>query len=121
MKVRRVITGTTDSGAAVITDDLVEPITVGLMPGAEFHAGGGADSAQQLPNNGHQPQTNGWFPRSNGHRFACVTIGPDAAVAPDLDLIAGINEIAEKLPGMVEVLEPDHPGMHTTDTIDYAV
>jgi len=25
------------------------------------------------------------------------------------------------LPGMVEVLELDHPGMHTTDTVDFDV
>ena len=27
----------------------------------------------------------------------------------------------EKLPGMLACLEPDNPGMHTTDTIDFEV
>ena len=34
---------------------------------------------------------------------------------------AALRELAEKLPGMAEVMEPDHPGMHTTDTIDFDV
>ena len=28
------------------------------------------------------------------------------------------SEVDEKLPGLLDVLEPDNPGMHTTDTID---
>jgi quercetin dioxygenase-like cupin family protein len=28
-------------------------------------------------------------------------------------------EIEEKWPGMADHMEPDNPGMHTTDTIDY--
>ncbi len=36
---------------------------------------------------------------------------------PDLDIPAALAEIDRKLPGLGEVLEPDHPGMHRTDTI----
>src|SRR5579864_6137794 len=32
---------------------------------------------------------------------------------------AAVEELQQKLPGMVEVL--DHPGMHTTDTVDFDV
>jgi quercetin dioxygenase-like cupin family protein len=30
-----------------------------------------------------------------------------------------LDELRQKLPGMLEVLEPDSPGMHTSDTIDF--
>ncbi len=40
-------------------------------------------------------------------------------MAKDLDMDAAISELNEKLPGLGEPLEPDHPGMHTTATIDY--
>lgn len=40
---------------------------------------------------------------------------------PDLDIPAALAEIDRKLPGLGEVLEPDHPGMHRTDTIDYEI
>jgi hypothetical protein len=34
---------------------------------------------------------------------------------------SALEEMQEKLPGMIDVLEPDHPGMHTTDTVDFDV
>ena len=30
-------------------------------------------------------------------------------------------EVNQKLPGMMDVLEMDNPGMHRTDTVDYLV
>ena len=42
-------------------------------------------------------------------------------VLPDGVTPETITEEAEaKLPGMLEHMEPDSPGMHTTDTIDFA-
>ena len=50
------------------------------------------------------------------------TLGPQGVGLPaDFDLEAGIAEVGQKLPGMIEVLEPDNPRMHTTDTIDFVV
>jgi hypothetical protein len=47
-------------------------------------------------------------------------IPPDSVVWPkDLDLPAAHKEVEEKLPGMNALMERDHPGMHTTDTIDF--
>jgi hypothetical protein len=31
------------------------------------------------------------------------------------------EEIRQNLPGLLDGLEPDHPGMHTTDTVDFDV
>ena len=42
-------------------------------------------------------------------------------VPADLDLQAAQAELEEKLPGVLAYLEPDNPGMHTTDTIDFEV
>jgi len=36
-----------------------------------------------------------------------------------LDVTGVIRELNEKLPGLGEHVEPDHPGMHRTATIDY--
>jgi quercetin dioxygenase-like cupin family protein len=50
------------------------------------------------------------------------TLGPDRVGLPsDFDLNAGIAEVGQKLPGMIEVLEPDSPGMHATDSVDFVV
>jgi hypothetical protein len=35
------------------------------------------------------------------------------------DTNAALQEAKEKLPGIVGYLEPDHPGMHSTDTNDF--
>jgi mannose-6-phosphate isomerase-like protein (cupin superfamily) len=122
MDIRRIVTGHSTAGATVVSDERVAPITAGLMPGAEFHALWGNDYAPTLPSAGDRPDAKGWFPPAGGFRFAFVTLGPDAVGFPaDFDLEAGIAEVAQKLPGMVEVLEPDNPGMHTTDTIDFVV
>jgi mannose-6-phosphate isomerase-like protein (cupin superfamily) len=122
MDIRRVVTGNTPAGAAVVTDERIEPITVGLMPGAEFHAIWGSDTRPSLPADGGAPEVKTWFPPPDGFRFGVVTLGPDRAGLPaDLDLAAALAELDQNLPGMAEVLEPDHPGMHTTDTVDYVV
>jgi mannose-6-phosphate isomerase-like protein (cupin superfamily) len=122
MQVRRIVTGQTAEGAAVVSDKPIPPITVGLMPGAEFHALWGSDAPVPLPSGGEAPEAKGWFPPAGGLRFGLVILGPDsAAVGADFDLEAGIAEVAQKLPGMVEVLEADNPGMHTTDTIDFVM
>jgi len=43
------------------------------------------------------------------------------AAPENIDFTAALQEAAEKLPGLTEVLEPDHPGMHTTLTVDFEV
>ncbi len=46
-----------------------------------------------------------------------VGTGPPA----DLDMAAAIAEVNQKMPGFMDVLETDNPGMHRTDTVDYIV
>lgn len=60
------------------------------------------------------------FPAGRRFPFGLFTLAPDGASIPDdLDMEAAISKLNEKLPGLGEPLEPDHPGMHTTATIDY--
>jgi mannose-6-phosphate isomerase-like protein (cupin superfamily) len=68
-----------------------------------------------------------YFPAVGGYRFGLVTFPPacDAAegrrASASLDRPATLAEMEEKLPGFLAYLEPDNPGMHTTDTIDFEV
>ena len=34
---------------------------------------------------------------------------------------AALQEMGQKLPGVLDVMERDHPGMHTTDSVDFDV
>lgn len=120
MRVRRVVTGKTEDGRAVLVgDDEVAPITVALVPGAEFHRIWGSDATPTVPASAPAPQPKDWFPPAGGFRYAFVTLPPDATTGPEnLDLEAALVELGGKLPGLAEVMEPDRPGMHTSDTVD---
>jgi mannose-6-phosphate isomerase-like protein (cupin superfamily) len=120
MAVRRLVTGQTPDGRSVIvTDELLEPVTVAMMPGAEFYGIWGSDTPAVLPNDGSVPAVGRWFPPPSGFRFVVVTLPPADTPAPEpVDPDAAAAEMEEKLPGLLETLEPDSPGMHTTDTVD---
>ncbi len=121
MNVRRVVTGQTSDGKSVfVSDDVVEPIRLPLMPGLEFRRVWGGDETTTLPTGGAQPSAPTFFPSAVGYRFTFVTLPPEGSttVPADLDLEQAVAEVNEKLPGMMEHMEPDHPGMHTTDTVD---
>jgi mannose-6-phosphate isomerase-like protein (cupin superfamily) len=122
MHVRRVVTGQGEQGATVVSDELLPPITGALFGASEFHRIWGSDTPARLPSDGAEPAAEGYFPPTPGYRFGFFTLGPEGGgVAEDFDLTAALAEVNEKLPGMVDVLEPDHPGMHTTDTVDFIV
>jgi mannose-6-phosphate isomerase-like protein (cupin superfamily) len=124
MDVRRVVTGHDTEGRAVfVSDDQVGPITLGLLPGSEFHRLWGSDVTCQFPDDGARPEVQSYFPPVGGFRVGFFNIPPDGGVgAPaDLDIEAALVELEEKLPGLAQHLEPDEPGMHTTATIDFGV
>jgi mannose-6-phosphate isomerase-like protein (cupin superfamily) len=123
MRVRRVVTGHDRDGKAVFaSDEPVDPLTLALLPGTEFHRLWGADQAPIFPGGGSPTAEPSYFPPVGGYRFGFFTIPPGTAPAPaDLDLQAALAETEEKLPGLLAYMEPDSPGMHTTDTIDFEV
>jgi quercetin dioxygenase-like cupin family protein len=50
------------------------------------------------------------------------TIPPgEPALPADLDTATALAELERQMPGAMARMEPDTPGMHTTDTIDYVV
>src|SRR5215472_9483724 len=130
MTVRRVVTGHDDAGKAVFASDgLVEPTTVALIPGGAFHLLWGADQPPTFPDDGAPTPQPTYFPPVGGYRFGLFTVPPaapaagaaTASVPAELDVEAAFAEVEEKLPGLVSHMEPDNPGMHTTDTIDFEV
>jgi len=120
MGIRCVVTGQQGDGKSVIVADKeVDPITVSLLPGTQFHRLWGSNSTPTLPTDGTPPDQASYFPPPGGYRFGFFTLGPDSESLPDdLDLGAALVELGTKLPGLAEAMEPDNPGMHTTDTVD---
>jgi mannose-6-phosphate isomerase-like protein (cupin superfamily) len=124
MGARRVVTGHDASGKAVfVSDDVVAPVSLALLPGMDFHLLWGSDATGHFPDDGSRPEARRYFPPVSGSRFVFFSIPPagGAGIPPDTDIGAAIAELDQKLPGLAEYAEPDNPGMHTTATIDYGV
>jgi len=104
----------------VASDSDVDAITIGMLPGAEFHRLWGSDEAPTFPDAGSPRPARAYFPPVGGFRFGVFTIGPDSVTMPkDLDMQLATVEIEDKLPGLAAHLEADNPGMHRSDTIDF--
>ncbi len=118
---RRVVTGYGPDGKEIIASDaIVEPLTIGLMPGAEFISLWGNDAPAVYPDSGAPPPYATWFPKAGGFRVEEITIPPDSSHPPaNIDMTAAAAETEKKLPGLLAHLDPAHPGMHRTDTTDF--
>jgi hypothetical protein len=123
MEARRVVTGHDANGKSVfVSDATVDPVTLALLPCAVFHQLWARDATASIPEDITTTPRPAYFPAVGGFRFGFFTIGPESIASPnDLDVPAALQELSQKLPGMAEVMEPEHPGMHTTDTIDFDV
>jgi mannose-6-phosphate isomerase-like protein (cupin superfamily) len=123
MGLRRVVTGVDADGKAVFaSDEVVEPVTVDVMPGFAFQRMWGEDVTPAAPQDGTEPPAPAYFPPAGGYRVGTFTVPPDATAAalPEgADLAAGMAEVEARLPGLLAHMEPDSPGMHTTVTIDF--
>jgi uncharacterized cupin superfamily protein len=61
-------------------------------------------------------------PLPGGTCFLVVRFPPDSVYAdPGFDAAAADAEQRAASPGIAELFEPDNPGMHTTDSVDYVV
>ncbi|MCT9008472.1 cupin domain-containing protein [Streptomyces rhizosphaerihabitans] len=114
---------TTEGVSAVLTDETVPPITVGAYPGSEFFLLWGTEDGGATVGTGpRQPRTLPFFAGSGGTRLLFARYEPEStAFGPVGDPVELVAELDEKLPGLREVFEPGDTGMHTTDTLDYAV
>ena len=121
MKVRRVVTGHTAAGKATVASDTeVAAISLGLLPGREFHQLWGGDEAPTFPDDGSPRPVLNYYPPLGGFRFGLFTVAPlSVSVSQNLDFPLALAEMEEKLPGLAAHLEVDNPGMHTTNTIDF--
>jgi mannose-6-phosphate isomerase-like protein (cupin superfamily) len=124
MDVRRVVTGHDAAGKAVfVSDEQVAPFVPGFSPNSAFHMLWRFDETPHFPDDGAQQPLTTYFPRVGGFRFIFFTLPPDGdnAVPKGIDVDQALGDFRSALPGMLEVIEPDNPGMHTTSTLDVEV
>ena len=91
------------------------------MLGYEFHRLWGSDEGPSLPTDGKSSLPRMYFPEPGGYRFGFFVMPPKSDDIPPEDFMAALPEMQEKLPGLIDVLEPEHAGMHTTQTVDFDV
>ena len=124
MHVRRVVTGHDADGKAVfVSDEAVAPFAPAFSPQSAFHQLWNFDATPQFPDDGARPAGSTYFPNVGGFRFNFFTLPPDGdnAVPEGVQVGPALAEFRAALPGMLDVIEPDNPGMHTTSTLDIEV
>lgn len=123
IKVRRVVTGHDSEGKARVVDDSgVEPITSEVIPGYAAYRLWGRDERPTFPDDGSPRRAEAYYPPRDGSRFMVNRIPPGELVLPaDLDMAAALGDLERQMPGAMAHMEPDAPGMHTTDSIDYVL
>ena len=121
--VRRVVTGLSESGKAVIVSDGEPPLSR-----QRVHTPGFADAlvwTTPMPPEASADPTEAlrsWVPGAGETIAQTVTFPPDSVYAdPAFDFAAARAEQLTAVPGLAELFEADSPGMHTTPTVDYGV
>lgn len=125
---RTIVTGVDGSGKSVfVTDERTPETEISALPDTKFWLTWGTPGGTTLVTGKEaQPFTfSPVFPGVNGTRFLFVSWAPEpeepASPASEEQAAAGLAEAEKKLPGLLPAMEPDAPGFHTTDTVDYGL
>jgi len=126
MLIRRVVTGHDNNGRSVLVSDGAPPRTVSFrsIPGHAFAQVWTTPPSPVVPAGNADPtegQVN-LLPPAGGTSLLIVTFPPDSTMsAPGFDPLAAGEECIARMPDLARTFEPDCPGMHRTDTVDYAI
>ena len=110
MSVRRVVTGHSSDGTAVIvSDEVLPPFRIGALGSATTLLWGRDDPAQ-FPDRGVSPSIAASLPPPGGSRLTIMELAPEG---DDFDHF--VNR------ALAEWADPANPGMHRTPSIDYDI
>lgn len=123
MGLKQFITGHDDEGNAIfLSDEEAVPTEVDLIPGYKTFELWSTDGDRSVPHAGPFPGVPGYFPGRAGSVFRVIELPPmEDGVTPIAMSEGSLDEMQHKLPGFLEHVELDNPGMHTTDSIDYGI
>ncbi len=118
--VRRIVTGHDRDGRSVfVIDDVVEPIALNLLPGWELASLWGDDEPPTLPAHDAFCVTTPLFPSVGGYRLCVVTLNPGMASKQfAISRDGALDEAKALLPDVLDQVDVNDPGMHTTETVD---
>jgi mannose-6-phosphate isomerase-like protein (cupin superfamily) len=124
MEVRRVVTGKVGGKSKIISEGGTRRSRVfKKIPGQSSTLLWSTSATPTAPYDGTDTvsEASSYVPVQPGEtRLMIVTFPPDT-VMMNIDPVAGFQEFAEHIPDLAAKMEPDSPGMHTTQTIDYGI
>ena len=123
MAIRRLVTGMREGRSAVLSDGPVPTQhEYKAVPGMTSAVIWATAPSPEVDVEEAAPAGTSLHPEP-GHTVLCVVDFPPDSVmaAPGFDFPAAGAEQFQHLPGLAERFEMDNPGMHTTQTVDYAV
>ena len=116
MSIRRVVTGHSPDGKAVVVSDSKVDAAV---PEGSIHLIWGADETPAFPDDGAPLPYSTFFPPSGGFRFGTMTIPPASSIThAGSRFVETMIEFEKDFPDFAERMQKDNPGMHQSDTID---
>ncbi|HEX9342734.1 MAG TPA: cupin domain-containing protein [Actinomycetota bacterium] len=126
MQIRRVVTGHTAEGKAVVVSDGPAPrshdfVHIPMMATTMLWA---TEPGEPISRDGADPTAavRSQVPEPGGTCVVIVTFPPDSVYAdPGFDPVAADAEGRLATPGIADRFEPDNPGMHWTPTVDYQI
>ncbi|MDX3638817.1 cupin domain-containing protein [Streptomyces sp. MB09-02B] len=123
---RRIVTGLAADGKAAVVQDGQPPRTNALQhtPGFVSSLVWATPAQPAVPFAGTDPTpaVTSYVPEPGATRVLHLVIPPDTVYRSEgFDPAAAVAERLRNSPGLAELFEPDAPGMHTTDTVDYGV
>ena len=125
MNIRRIVTGHSESGASVFVADGPPPNAAKFahVQGMEVALAWRSAARGLIARSGEEPSFgSSLVPAVGETTLLLVTFPPDSVrAAPGFDPAAAGAESLRLLPGLAEKFEPDAPGMHTTETVDYGI
>ena len=125
MEFKRIVTGRDRDGRARFLYNFVEPHREVFMhvPGLVVSTLWATENEPAIPGKVTDPvpSMTSLVAAPGETRFMKVIFPPDSVLGTINDWDAAGAEYASRLPGLAETFEPEHPVMHTTQTIDYIV
>jgi quercetin dioxygenase-like cupin family protein len=126
---KRVLTGRDEAGKSVFKSFDVTPkvVAIDANPGLTFYELYMTEGVPRLTGLEPDPMLKGTkaFPGPGGTMFRLISYPPKRPEGwkppPGVTFESGLKEMSDKVPGMGDHFERGAPGMHTSDTIDYAI
>lgn len=113
-EVRRVVTGVDADGKSVFIDQ--GPARRAPAAGLDIdNLWGTGDGIHTLVQGSSEPDLFPFYPAPGATRFTLVHFPPGSAA------VEGHEDPEITQPGLLAAFDPDSPGMHTTDSVDYAI